>query len=183
MTHDKKSTIKFMQDNKVLQSSMACPGPLVNGQRQGGCGQPMLLKQTNNSKDLFMWRCRRVHTVTKKNMTYKVKDIKVSIRHNSWLVDSKIKLETVLEFVYLWAQGFTHSEVLHELKLSKKTVTEWFMFCREACIYAVMEKSEPIGGNGIEVKTDESKFSKRKYHCGYRVEGQWVFGGHEKYNK
>ena len=40
-----------------------------------------------------------------------------------------------------------------------------------------------IGGNGIEVERNESKFSKRKYYRGHRVEGQWVFGGHEKYNK
>ena len=67
----------------------------MDGKRQGGCGQPMLLKETKDSKDLLMWRCWRVHTVTKSKMTYKVKDVKVSIRHNSWLVDAKIKLETV----------------------------------------------------------------------------------------
>ena len=72
---------------------------------------------------------------------------------------------------------------MHKLKLSKRTVTEWFMFCREACIYSIMDKSEPIGGNGVEVEIDESKFGKCKYHRGHRVEGQWVFGGHEKYNK
>ena len=116
-------------------------------------------------------------------MTYKVKDIKLSIRHNSWLVDSKMTLEHVLELIYLWSQGFTHSEVMHKLKLSKRTVTEWFMFCREACIYSIMDESEPIGGNGVEVEIDESKFGKHKYHWGHRVEGQWVFGGHKKYNK
>ena len=143
----------------------------------------MTLKHTNDSKDLFLWRCRHIHTVQHKNMTYKVKDIKLSIRHNSWLVDSKMTLEHVLELIYLWSQGFTHSEVMHELKLSKRTVTEWFMFCREACIYSIMDKSEPIGGNGVEVEIDESKFGKHKYHWGHRVEGQWVFGGREKYNK
>ena len=73
--------------------------------------------------------------------------------------------------------------VMHELKLSKKTVTEWFLFFREACIYSVMENSQPIGGNGVEVEIDKSKFGKRKYHRGHKVEGQWVFGGREKYNK
>ena len=72
---------------------------------------------------------------------------------------------------------------MHELKLSKKTVTKWFMFFRESCIYSVMEQSEQIGGNGVEVEIDESKFGKRKYHRGHKVEGQWVFGGCEKYNK
>ena len=49
--------------------------------------------------------------------------------------------------------------------------------------FAVMDQSEQIGGNGVEVEIDESKFGKRKYHRGHKVEGQWVFGGRKKYNK
>ena len=56
-------------------------------------------------------------------------------------------------------------------------------FFRESCISAVIDNSTPIGGNRIEVEIDESKFGKRKYHKGHKVEGQWVFGGREKYNK
>lgn len=37
-----------------------------------------------------------------------------------------------------------------------------------------------IGGNGIIVEIDESKFGKRKYHRGDRVEGVWVVGGVER---
>ena len=106
---DKKSTVRFLQEQKVLQSTVYCPGPLVQGQGIGGCGQLMKLKETNDSKDLFMWRCQHIHTVQCKNMTCKVKDIKLSIRHNSWLVDSKMTLEHVLELIFLWSQGFTHS--------------------------------------------------------------------------
>ena len=40
--------------------------------------------------------------------------------------------------------------------------------------------SQPIGGPGSIVEIDESKFGKRKYHRGHRVEGQWVFGGYER---
>ena len=172
-----------MQKQQILVSSVHCPGPLIEGKWQGGCGQLMTLKRTNDSRDVFQWRCRRVHTVHKAKMQYKVKDVKLSIRYNSWLIDSKLPVENILELIYLWSQGFTHSEVMHELKLSKKTVTEWFLFFREACIYSVMENSQPIGGNGVEVEIDESKFGKRKYHRGHKVEGQWVFGGREKYNK
>ena len=124
-----------------------------------------------------------MHKIHHAGHTYTVKDVKLSIRHLSWLVDSKIPLEIVLELIYLWSQGFSHSEIIHELKLSKKTVTEWSHFFREACICSVMDRSEAIGGNGVEVEIDESKFGKRKYHKGHRVEGQWVFGGREKYNK
>ncbi len=37
-----------------------------------------------------------------------------------------------------------------------------------------------IGGPGIVVEIDESKFGKRKYHRGHRVEGAWVIGGVER---
>ena len=47
----------------------------------------------------------------------------------------------------------------------------------------MLENSEKIGGNGVEVEIGKSKFGKRKYYTGHRVEGQWVFGGREKYNK
>ena len=42
------------------------------------------------------------------------------------------------------------------------------------------DASERIGGQGKTVQIDESKFGKRKYHRGHRVDGQWVFGGIEE---
>ena len=33
------------------------------------------------------------------------------------------------------------------------------------------------------MEIDESKFGKRKYYRGHKVEGQWVFGSLEKYDK
>ena len=172
-----------MMKHGILQSSVRCPGPLISGKRQGGCSREMNLKVTNDGKDKFQWHCCSTHNAHRNGSNYKVKDVKLTICHNSWLVDSKLSLETILEFVYLWSQGFTHSEVMHELKLSKKTVMEWFMFFRESCIFSVIEQSEQIGGNGVKVEIDESKFGKRIYHRGHKVKGQWVFGGWEKYNK
>ncbi|MBW0563006.1 hypothetical protein O181_102721 [Austropuccinia psidii MF-1] len=37
-----------------------------------------------------------------------------------------------------------------------------------------------VGGVNKIVEIDESKFGRRKYHRGHRVEGQWVFGGVER---
>ena len=112
-----------------------------------------------------------------------MKDIKLTVRHESWLVDSKLPLESIVELIKLWSQSFSVDEIIHELKLSKKTVVEWTNFFRECCLTIMLENSEKIGGNGVEVEIDESKFGKRKYYRGHRVEGQWVFGGREKYNK
>ena len=41
-------------------------------------------------------------------------------------------------------------------------------------------KKEKIGGIGKVVEIDESKFGRRKYYRGHRVEGQWIFGGIER---
>ena len=45
------------------------------------------------------------------------------------------------------------------------------------------EEEHKIGGEGVEVQIDESKFGKRKVAGngrGHRIEGAWVFGGVEK---
>lgn len=39
-----------------------------------------------------------------------------------------------------------------------------------------------IGREGVEVKIAESKFGKRMYHKGRKVDGVWVFGGIKKNN-
>ena len=143
----------------------------------------MELKLTNDNRDKYMWRCRKVHTVVKEDKIYKCKNVKLSIRQNSWLIDSKLTLEIVLEFMYLWSQAFSIKEIMHELRLTNKTVIEWITFLRECCVSTIIDASEAIGGNSVEVEIDESKFGKRKYHRGHRVEGQWVFGGREKYDK
>ena len=55
---------------------------------------------------------------------YVTKDVKLSICHQSWLVDKKLTLETVLELIYLWSQSFSINEIIHELKISNKTAVE-----------------------------------------------------------
>ena len=143
----------------------------------------MELKKTNDNKDKYMWRCRKVHKVETEISKYVTKDVKLTIRHQSWLVDTKLSIETILEMIYLWSQSFSIHEIVHELKVSNKTVIEWCTFFHECCISGIIDNSTQIGGNGIEVEIDESKFRKCKYYCGHKVEGQWVFGGREKYDK
>ena len=172
-----------MRKHAILRNEVTCPGPSINGARSFPCGNHMVCKKTKDTKDEEIWQCRKVHTVVKGNLTYSMKDVKLTVRDESWLVDSKLPLEYIVELIYLWSQSFSVDEIIHELKLSKKTVVEWTNFFRECCLTIMLENSEKIGGNGVEVEIDESKFGKRKYYRGHRVEGQWVFGGREKYNK
>jgi transposase-like protein len=43
--------------------------------------------------------------------------------------------------------------------------------------------NEAIGGSGVVVEIDESKFSKRKYNCGRSLREGWVFGGIERQSR
>ena len=104
---------------------------------------------------------------------YVTKDVKLTIHHQSWLVDTKLSIETVLEMIYLWSQSFSIHEIIHELKVSKKTVIEWCTFFHECCISRIIDNSTQIGGNGIEVEIDESKFGKHKYYHGGGPMGFW----------
>ena len=51
------------------------------------------------------------------------------------------------------------------------------------CTCILEKSSEKIGGVGKIVEIDESKFGKRKFHKGRRVDGVWVFWGIERETK
>jgi hypothetical protein len=57
---------------------------------------------------------------------------------------------------------------------------DWCNFAREVCATILEVDSSPIGGPGKIVEIDESKFGKRKYHRGRRVDGIEVFGDRER---
>uniref|UniRef100_A0A0L8FP18 ISXO2-like transposase domain-containing protein n=1 Tax=Octopus bimaculoides TaxID=37653 RepID=A0A0L8FP18_OCTBM len=66
------------------------------------------------------------------------------------------------------------------LTTSTETISDYFSYCCEVCQWSVetkLHKDQPIGGHGLTVEINKSKFSKTKYSCGRFVKGQWVFGG------
>ena len=66
------------------------------------------------------------------------------------------------------------------LQISNKTSIDWYNFVRDICAQYFIDHPSVIGGPGIEVEIDESKFGKRKYNRGRQVDGHWVFGGIER---
>ena len=103
----------------------------------------------------------------------------MSIRTGSWFAQSKMTLEEILKYTYWWCQDLDQAQIRHKLGLATHTGVDWDSFCREVREITLMEESGSIGGEGKVAQIDESKFSKRKYHRGHHVEGQWVFGGIE----
>ena len=62
---------------------------------------------------------------------------------------------------------------------SKDKLQRWEKAVRDLVATVVCHDHVMIGGEGIVVEIDESKFGKRKYNRGHRVDGSWVFGGVE----
>ena len=125
------------------------------------------------SKDEMVFRCN--NTRCKKRS---------SIRRDSWFSGSHLPLETILKLTYYWVYKTPNEVITRELRIgSKHTVVDWRNFCRDVCIDICMRNSKKIGGPGRVVEIDESKFGKRKYNRGRRVDGAWVFGGIDRESK
>ena len=61
--------------------------------------------------------------------------------------------------------------------MDAKKVRGFFKAIRQCMAADLLSGDAMIGGPGQIVEIDESKFGKRKYHCGRRVVGKWVLGG------
>ena len=93
----------------------------------------MQLKPVKDRKDGLTWRYRKKHKIIDGNEVYTIHDIKVSIHQYSWKEDSNLKLEDTVEMIYFWSQHHDLATIQHELKISKKTLIEWFTYIRDVC--------------------------------------------------
>ena len=168
-----RDIIKLCMDKEKLHGWLRERGIIgeFNGQLCEICcdGQWRLIKDKTLS-DEWIWRCNNKKCRKKK-----------SIRIGSWFSKSKLTLERIMEFTYLWSKKCNQSFIREELQIgSCTTMVDWFNFAREVCAEIMEVDNEQIGGEGKEVEIDESKFGKRKYNRGRRVDGCWVFGGIER---
>ncbi|KAL5470816.1 hypothetical protein EMCRGX_G028842 [Ephydatia muelleri] len=79
--------------------------------------------------------------------------------------------------VYLWSVKTPLGKMKEEMEVAAQTAVDWYNFIRDVCAQYFIDHPAIIGGPGVEVEIDESKFGKRKYNRGRQVEGHWVFGG------
>jgi transposase-like protein len=95
-----------------------------------------------------------------------------------------LSLEQAVKLTYYWVYELPNDFISRELKIgSDHTLVDWKNFAREVCLCILEQDTEQIGGPGKHIEIDESKFGKRKYHRGKRVDGVWVFGGIERESK
>ncbi|XP_076635492.1 uncharacterized protein LOC143348781 [Colletes latitarsis] len=161
---NKETLFKFLQDKKLIAKNLNCPQ----------CGNTMKLVNEN-------WRCRRtIPASANAGKRKRICDIKISVKRGTWFSKTKLSYEIVLKLTYMLVHNFEQYHIIRELELNKNTVSQWNYFMKQVMADWLQNSCEILGGPDKVVEIDESKFGRRKYHRGHRVEGQWVFGGVER---
>ncbi|XP_054744533.1 uncharacterized protein LOC129248951 [Anastrepha obliqua] len=128
----------------------------------------------NNKVGFFV--CSRGQCRSKKN---------ISRATGTWFENARLDLPRIFYLMFCFAYRTPHETVQREdfvkdgTILSSRTISDWYSYCREAVVIYQLDNQVVqgrIGGVGKIVQIDESKFGKRKYNKGKRVEGHWVLG-------
>jgi hypothetical protein len=85
-----------------------------------------------------------------------------------------------MQLGYDWLLKTPSSSMMPAMRSNARTIASYVAYFRQL-VGATLEFDDTIiGGQGIVVEIDESKFGKRKYNRGHSVEGMWVLGGVER---
>ncbi|KAI5646989.1 ISXO2-like transposase domain-containing protein [Phthorimaea operculella] len=107
--------------------------------------------------------------------------------HGTWFENAKIDIKHIYYLMYCFSHRWSQDMVVHEDPyrnereecLSRTTIIDWYSYGREVVVIFQLDQQQKrgkIGGEGKIVQVDESKFGKRKYNRGRRLEGHWVLG-------
>jgi ISXO2-like transposase domain len=104
----------------------------------------------------------------------------VSIFKHSFFYQQTLPKNEILHLGHLWLCGASVSVIRMYLGFAEDTIIDYFAYFRRLVADSLDELDFLIGGEGVIVEIDESKFGKRKYHRGHSVDGVWIFGGVER---
>ena len=85
LLNDKDRLIQWLMGEGLLAKSLLC----------SVCGDDMNLVNCADRSDAFKWECRR-------RINSKRHKVEMSVKAGSWFAQSKMTLEEILEYTYLW---------------------------------------------------------------------------------
>ncbi|GFT90714.1 mitotic-spindle organizing protein 2A [Trichonephila clavipes] len=135
--------LEWCMHENLISSRYECPK----------CGKNMVMRERKGTIDGYEWRCRmkggeNPHDVCK------------SIRKGTWFSKSHLSVCDILILTHHFFGKSMNEFAVKDARVNKNTVVDWYMFCREVCMAAVLKESEPLGGEGKIVEIDESMFGK-----------------------
>lgn len=107
------------------------------------------------------------------------KPFQCSFFRGSLLQKCKLPKNEVLHLFYLWLQKVPAKTAASMLGWRADTAGRWLKHLRQIVTEMILTgdfSDVVLGGPGIIVEIDESKFGKRKYNRGRRANGDWVMG-------
>ena len=103
-----------------------------------------------------------------------------SIKKGTFFENCHLEVKELLKIAYFWLLKTSTQNMVRMLHHSEHTITEMIMRLDELVKQMIVNQHQKIGGEGVIVEIDESKFGKRKYFKGHHVEGVWVVGAVER---
>lgn len=182
ITDNDDDLLAFCKDIKLIPAHVKCPCC-----RKKLCKPYLLKRSTSMLFQEIRYQCNRL--LCKKSH----KPNSVSIRKYTWFESSKLTIQKSLFLTYCFVYQMSYKDTIRETSIniksdntgyksqqmtSSETVSDYKRYCRDVCANVVLDNSsQQIGGPGLTVEIDESKFGKMKYNKGRKVDGKWVFGG------
>jgi hypothetical protein len=139
---------------QLITDEEACIGFIID--RELVYGQPRCARcRKSTRRDGRKWRCTTRHCGWSK-----------SIFKDTVFGNTRLPPQTVLLIGYLWLAKCSHTSIQLITGCSSATVTHFTQLVRQLVADEVEENEGQIGGEGVIVEVDESKFGKRKYRRG-----------------
>lgn len=169
LTGNFSELLRFLYSHGVLSCHVLC--------RQ--CDSRVHISE--NEFERIFYRCYK--TVIRGNKKRAVCHTKSSAVSGTFFEKSHLSLRQVVHLTHIFLSS-RRARVVYaqsEVDCSRKTVIDWFSFCREVIIDYVKRHSGKIGGPGIIVEIDEALLGKRKSNKGRLLSAertqQWIVGG------